>query len=148
MTNMYIISVYINTNILLHSILFMFKHNYFKCCLHLSFIFKDSFLNDFIAYRRPKSQTLPSTATSVTFYYIGVSVARGEGQDTQVLSDVTGGFSSNDLSYTFGTAGNSFNNNKNKNIILRLGQNGVPNEASDVTVRYTISIRGKTYATN
>ena len=112
------------------------------------FYFKDSFPNNFMAYRRPKSQTLPSTATSVKFYYIGVSVARGEDQDTQVLTDVTGGFSSNDLSYTFDSAGNSFNNNKNKNIIIRLGQNGVPNEASDVTVRYTISIRGKSCIIN
>ena len=99
-----------------------------------------------MAYRRPKSQTLSSSATSVKFYYIGVSVA-GTG-DTQVLSDVTGGFSDNDLSYTFGTVGNSFNNNKDKNIIIRLGQGGLANTASDVTVRYTISIRGKLYTTN
>ena len=107
-------------------------------------IFTDTFPNNFMAYRPPKNQTLSSSATSVTFYYIGVSVA-GSG-DTQIISSIIVGSTSTDLSYTL--SGNLFNNNKDKDIIIRLGQGGVPNTASDVTVRYTISTRGKSYTTN
>ena len=102
------------------------------------------FPNDFMAYRYPKNQTLSSTATSVTFYYIGVSVA--ESGDTQIFSSITGGVSNNDLSYTL--SGNPFNTNKDTDIILRLGQGGLANPESAVTVRYTISVRGKSYTTN
>ena len=97
-----------------------------------------------MAYRPPKSQTLSSSATSVTFYYIGASAA-GSG-DTQVISSIGGGVSNNDLSYTL--SGNPFNTNKDTDIILRLGQGGVANVASAITVHYIISIRGKTYTTN
>ena len=106
--------------------------------------YTDTFSNDFIAYRPPKNQTLSSSATSVTFYYIGVSVA-GSG-DTQVISFIAGGVSNNDLSYTL--SGNTFNSNKDTDIILRLGQGGLSNLASSITVHYTISIRGKAYTTN
>ena len=97
-----------------------------------------------MAYRPPKNQILSSSATSVTFYYIGASTA-GSG-DTQIISSITGGASNNDLSYTL--SGNPFNTNKDTDIILRLGQSGLPNTASAVAVRYTITIRGKTYTTN
>ena len=95
-------------------------------------------------YRRPKNQTLSSSATSVTFYYIGVLVG-GTG-DTLVISSVAGGSNDVDLSYTL--SGNPFNTNKGTDIILRLGQGGLANQASAVTVHYTISIRGKSYTTN
>ena len=95
-------------------------------------------------YRRPKNQTLSSSATSVTFYYIGVLVG-GTG-DTLIISSIGGGVSNNDLSYTL--SGNPFNTNKGTDIILRLGQGGLANQASAVTIRYTISIIGKSYTTN
>ena len=97
-----------------------------------------------MAYRPPKNQTLSSSATSVTFYYIGVSVA-GSG-DTQIISSIIVGSTGTDLSYTL--SGNPFNTNKGTDIILRLGQGGLANQASAVTVHYTISIRGKSYTTN
>ena len=106
--------------------------------------YTDTFLNDFMAYRPPKNKTLSSSATSVTFYYIGVSVA-GSGA-TQIISSIFGGSFGTDLSYTL--SGNSFNANKDTDFILRLGQSGVANAASGVTVHYTISIRGKSYTTN
>ena len=96
-----------------------------------------------MAYRPPKSQTLSSFATSVTFYYIGAVSGSG---NTLIISSVIGGVSNNDLSYTL--SGNFFNTNKDTDIILRLGQGGLSNLASSITVRYAISIRGKTYTTN
>ena len=105
--------------------------------------FKDSFPNNFMAYRPPMSQTLSSSATSVTFYYIGVSVA--EPGVTQVIGSVTGGVSNNDLSYTL--SGNVFDNNNNEDITIALGQGINSNTASAVNVRYTINIRGKTCTT-
>ena len=106
-------------------------------------IFTDTFPNDFMAYRPPKNQILSSSATSVTFYYIGAVTGSG---DTLIISSIGGGVSNNDLSYTL--SGNPFTTNKDTDIILRLGQGGVPNLASTVIVRYTISIRGKSYITN
>ena len=97
-----------------------------------------------MAYRPPKNQTLSSSTTSVTFYYIGVSVAGS--RDTLIISSIAGGVSNNDLSYTL--SGNPFNTNKDTDIIIRLGQGELPNTASGVPVRYTISIRGKSYTTN
>ena len=97
-----------------------------------------------MAYRLPMNQILSSSATSVTFYYIGVSVA-GSG-DTYIISSISGGITGTDLSYTL--SGHSFNANKDTDIALRLGQGGLSNIASEVTVHYTISIRGKTYTTN
>ena len=106
-------------------------------------IFTDTFPNDFMAYRPPKNQTLSSSVTSVTFYYIGAVTGSGT---TLIISSIAGGVSNNDLSYTL--SGNTFNTNKDTNIILRLGQGGLANPASAVTVRYTISIIGKSYTTN
>ena len=97
-----------------------------------------------MAYRLPKNQTLSSSATSVIFYYIGVSVA--ESGVTRIIGSVAGGVSNNDLSYTL--SGTPFNDNENKDITIALGQGINPNGASAVTVRYTISIRGKLYAIN
>ena len=102
--------------------------------------YTDTFPNDFMVYRPPKNQILSSSATSVTFYYIGAVSGSG---NTLIISFIAGGVSNNDLSYTL--SGNSFNTSKDTNIILRLGQGGVPNVASGVTVHYTISIRGKSY---
>ena len=66
--------------------------------------------------------------------------------NTLTIGSVGGGISNNDLSYTL--SGNSFNANKDTDIILRLGQGGLANAASAITVRYTISIRGKSYTNN
>ena len=96
-----------------------------------------------MAYRPPKNQILSSSATSVTFYYIGAVIGSGT---TQIISSIGGGVSSNDLSYTL--SGNSFNANKDIDIVLRLGLGGVADLESAITVHYTISIRGKTYTTN
>ena len=95
-----------------------------------------------MAYRPPKNQTLSSSATSVIFYYIGVSVA--ESGVTRIIGSVNGGVSKDDLSYTI----SDVPSNKNKDITIALGQGINPNGASAVTVRYTISIRGKLYAIN
>ena len=96
-----------------------------------------------MAYRLPKNKILSSSATSVTFYYIGAVTGSGT---TQIISSIIVGSIGADLSYTISS--NSFNTNKDTNIILRLGQGGVPNLVSGVTVHYTISIRGKSYTTN
>ena len=105
--------------------------------------YTDTFPNDFMAYRLPKNKILSSSATSVTFYYIGAVTGSGT---TQIFSSIAGGVSNSDLSYTL--SGNLFNANKDTDIVLRLGQNGIPNTASGVIVHYTVSIRGKTYTTN
>ena len=96
-----------------------------------------------MAYRPPKSQTLSSSATNVTFYYIGAVNGNGS---TVINSSISGGVSDNDLSYTL--SDNPFYTNNDTNIILRLGQGGLTYLASAITVRYTISIRGKSYTTN
>ena len=95
-----------------------------------------------MAYRRPKSQTLSSSATSVTFYYIGVSVA-GNGV-TRLFGSILEVLPGPDLSYTL--SGALFNTNKDKDITLALGQGISSNTESAVKVRYTI--RGKSYTTN
>ena len=95
-----------------------------------------------MAYRLPKSQTLSSSTTSVTFYYIGVSVG-GTGV-TRLFGSILEVSPGADLSYTL--SGAPFNMTKDEDITLALGQGISSNTASAVKVRYTI--RGKTYTTN